>query len=189
MAIELVRVIHKQVIKPGLSRSGSILLDKVDRTTGNSDSPPYAQNRKQKVYVPYSDPITSSFAGYTDLIETDEVLLAADHPKGVIAGLVARGHVDAVKFQSNLIATPVVTNAQAGVPGGSFTITGTTFASLLPTLTQVHVTSAGVTTIVTTFSSNSGTAIVVANATFTLVAGMTVRVFANNKFSNSFIAV
>lgn len=191
MAIELVRVIHKQVIKPGLSRSGSILLDKIDRCQGNCENPPYAQNRKQKVYVPFSDPLSPTNAGFTDLVETDEVLLAADHPKGVIAGLVARGHVDAVKFQSNLIATPVVTNAQANTPGGSFTVTGTTFASLLPTTTRVIVNNAGAITTIqaASFSSNSGTVIVIANATFTLAAGMTVQVFANNKLSNIFTAV
>src|SRR4051812_5433865 len=109
MSINLVRVTHSQVLKPGISRNGSILLDKIDESQANSVG--YAQFRKQALYVPYADPTTPAFAGYLDLIQTDRVKLAAENPKGVIAGLVSRGHVTSVVVASNLIATPVVTNA------------------------------------------------------------------------------
>lgn len=190
MSIELVRVINSQVIRPGLIRTGSILLDKIDESQGNSDSPPYAQIRKQKLYVPYTDPVTSSFAGYTDLVQTDNVRLAADHPKGVIAGLVAEGYVTAFKFQSSLVATPVVTNAV--VTAGDVTITGTTFLSLTPTVTSVRVSPpGGPVQSVTSFSVHNATTITILDAaiTGTIVAGWTVQVFANNKLSNTFTAV
>lgn len=189
MAIELVRVVHKQVIKPGLSRNGSILLDKIDESQGNSSSPPYAQIRKQAVYVPYQDAITPTFAGYVDLIQTDRVKLQAELPDGVIASLVARGHVDSFAFQSNLIATSVVTSAVAAA--GDVTIGGTTFLSVLPTLTSVLVSPPGgpVQTIPqASFNVHTGVQIVILDAaiTGTIVAGWTVQVFANNKLSNIF---
>lgn len=190
MAIELVRVVHKQVLQPGISRNGSILLDKIDESQGNSSSPPYAQLRKQALYVPYADATTPTFAGYLDLIQTDRVKLAVEHPDGVISNLVAAGHVDAFAFQSNLIATPVVTNAVAAA--GDVTLTGTTFLSILPTITSVRVTPPGLATqTVTTFSVHSGTSIVILDAaiTGTIVAGWTVQVFANNKLSNIFTVV
>lgn len=189
MAIELVRVIHKQVKKPSFANTGSILLDKIDTSQGNSSSPPYAQNRKQKVYVPYQDATTPSFAGYIDLVQTDNVKLSVENPNGVLFQLEVRGHVDVFTFQSNLIATPVVSTAVA--TAGDVTITGTTFLSVLPTLTSVLVSPPGgpVQSVPqANFSVHNATTITIldANIAGTIVAGWTVQVFANNKLSNVF---
>lgn len=189
MAIELVRVIHSQVLTPGISRDGSILLDKIDKSQGNSDSPPYAQNPKQQVYVPYADPTTPSFAGYVDLIQTDEVKLQAEQPGGVITKLESAGHISTVVFQSNLIATPVITAAVAA--GGDVTLTGTTFLSVTPTTTTVRIgptVNALQTILSADFDTFTTTSIVILDGdiTGTAVAGWVVQVFANNKLSNTF---
>lgn len=193
MAIELLRVVHKQIKKPSFANTGSILLDKLDTSQGNSDSPPYAQNRKQKVYVPYVDATTPAFPGYIDLIQTDNIKLSAENPKGVLYQLEVRGHIDLFTLQSDLIATPVVSNAVKNTPGaGDVTITGTTFLSVSPTLTSVLVSPPGgpVQSIPSTsFEVGfSATNIVIldANITGTLGTGWTVQVFANNKLSNIF---
>lgn len=192
MAINLLRVTHKQVLRPGISRNGSILLDKIDESLGNENTS-HALVRKQKVYVPFADPLTPAFAGYLDFVQTDNVKLAAENPKGVIAGLVARGHVDAVIVASNLIATPVVTNAVA--TAGDVVLTGTTFLSVLPTLTSVILTPPGLAPI-TVPQANfvpgfTGTSLQIldANIPGTIVAGWTAQVFANNKLSNVFTVV
>jgi hypothetical protein len=192
MSINLVRVTHTQVLRPGISRNGSILLDKIDESQGNHSSPPYAQIRKQALYVPFSDPTTPSFAGYLDLIQTDNVKLASEHPDGVIVGLAARGLVTSVVVSSALIATPVITNAVA--IAGDVTLTGTTFLSVLPTLTSVKVTPPGLATQdvpQANFSVHNATTITIldANITGTIVPGWTVQVFANNKLSNIFTVV
>lgn len=196
MSIELIRVIHKQVIRPGLSRTGSILLDKMDTSQGNSSSPPYAQNRKQPVYVPFADATTPTFAGYVDLIQTDNVKLANEHPKGVIVGLNNRGLVDIITFQSNLITTAVVTAAVHDSPSsGDVTITisaATTYLSVTPTLTSVRITTLGgvVQTVQSTdfdAASDSTHIVIKANKiTGSIIAGWKVQIFANNKLSNLF---
>ena len=79
-----------------------------------------------------------SIPGFADLIETDAVLMHAD--RGVIRGLVASGVVASETFAPATQATPVVTNAQDGVPGvGDLTITGTTLFGFVPFLSSVRV--------------------------------------------------
>lgn len=129
MSIELVRVAHNQTV------NRSILLDKIDRSQGNFEG--YAQVRKQKVYVPYVNPIDTAVAGYIDFVPTDEVLLSSDH--GTISGLEDRGYITVTEFSSSLIVSPVITSAANAI--GVTTIGGTTFLSLLPDITYVTLTN------------------------------------------------
>lgn len=181
MSINLVRVINQQTIVR------SILIDKIDRSQGNSLG--YAQKAKQKVYVPYVNPVDSSVKGYVDLVPTDEVLLSAD--SGTIAGLKKAGRVDTAVVASNLVATPVVSAASDG--GTDITVDGTTFTSVTPDKTYLIVTNLlGVSLKVpsSAFGSFSGTEIVVADATVAALgtpeAGWKVQVQANSKLSNVF---
>src|SRR5690606_1223061 len=129
MAIELLRVIHEQLKKPSFANTGSILLDKIDESQGNSDSPPYAQIRKQEVYVPYEDADIGG-KGFIDLVQIDNVRLQNELDNGVIAKLEEAGHISTVVFDSSLIATPTLTNSVNAV--GTTTITGTNFVSIDP---------------------------------------------------------
>lgn len=193
MTISLIRVINEQTLPQGLSRDGSILIDKIDRSQGNSESPPYAQIAKQKIYVPYVNPINPLVKGYIDLVQTDEVKLAAQ-ADGSIGGLAATvpPKVTMAVVASNLIKTPTVTNAVAAA--GDVTITGTTFLSVAPDITYVDIVDAGgVTQRIASadFDTFLGTSIVILDAKIagTIVAGWTVRVFANSKLSNVFTVV
>lgn len=188
MTINLVRVINQQTLPQGLSRDGSILLDKIDRSQGNSENPPYAQLAKQKVYVPYANPLNTAVKGYVDLVPTDDVLLAAE-ADGSIGGLAATSpaRVTVAVVASNLVATPVasgVTNANPSV------ITGTTFTSVTPDLTYVEVTNlSGVTQLIpqSAFSAHSATSISVPDSAVTIgtpTSAWKFRVFANSKWSN-----
>lgn len=102
MSINLIRVTHSRNVLR------SILLDKIDKSQGNS--PGYASKAKQKVYVPYSNPLDSSVAGYVDLVPTDEVLLASA-PGGVISGLSDAGQAVVAVVASTLVTTPTVSAA------------------------------------------------------------------------------
>ncbi len=181
MPINYVRVIHQQT---GL---GSILLDKIDRSQGNFEG--YAQVPKQKIYVPFKNPVDPIVKGYVNLVPTGEVLLA-NQPKGSIGGLVTAGRVTVAIVASNLVATPVVT---AGTHGASTTITGTTFTSVAPDDTYLILTnniSGAVQKIPSaTFNTYSNTSIIVANASVTIgtpAAGWLAQVQANSKLSNVF---
>jgi hypothetical protein len=181
MSINLVRVINQQTLVR------SILIDKIDRCQGNFSG--YANRAKQKVYVPYANPVDSTVKGYIDLVPTDEVLLSAD--AGTIKKLKDAGKVDFAIVASNLVATPVVTAASDG--GTDITVDGTTFTSVSPDKTYLIVTNgSGVSLKVpsTSFGSFTGTQIVVADATVaalgTPAAGWKVQVQANSKLSNVF---
>jgi hypothetical protein len=197
MTVNLVRVVNQQTVPPGLSRDGSILIDKIDRSQGNSSSPPYAQVAKQKIYIPYKNPADPLVKGYVDLVPTDEVLLAAE-PDGSIGGLAiahtpypARVTVSVVN--SALLATATVT---AGNHASPVVIAGTGFLSVLPDLTSVEFTNAaGVKLLVpqaglTGGAPDSAIQIRVPNASFAALgapaAGWKIRVLANSKYSNSF---
>jgi hypothetical protein len=113
----------------------------VDRTSGQFETGlSHAQTAKQKVYVPYSNPLDSSVKGYIDMVPTDEVLLALAS-KGVLAGLAARGEVSTTLFSSALIAAPTITSASNAL--GLTTVNGTNFLSLAPDITYVTLTSPG----------------------------------------------
>lgn len=181
MSINLVRVINQQ------KRVSSILLDKIDVSQGNFEG--YAQHPKQKIYVPYKNPIDPSVKGYTDLVETDEVLLAMA-PKGVIDGLNTRGEISFAIVASSLLATPVITAASNAA--GTTTITGTTFQSVSPDLTYVTLTNlSGVSQKIpqSSFNSINGTTITILDGVVTIgtpTTGWKARVQANSKLSNQF---
>lgn len=187
MSLNLVRVINQQTLPVGLSRDGSILIDKIDRSQGNSESPPYAQIFKQKVYVPRSNPLNTAVKGYVDLVQTDEVKLASE-PDGSIGGLVAAGKVTVSVVSSALVAAPTASGVTDANPS---VITGTTFLSVAPDLTYVEVTnpSTGATQLVpqSAFSAHSATSISVPDSAITIgtpTTGWRFRVFANSKYSN-----
>jgi len=194
MTAMLVRVINGQKIVR------SILLDKIDRSQGNFT--PYAQRAKQKLYIPYVNPLDTTVPGYVDLVPTDEVLLQLNLPKGVIFQL-ANAPVGAVTkyvtyflHSGTLTIAPTVTAAVHAVPVGSSTITGTTFLSLTPDHTYVTLTNLtgssqviSDTTILGGGGSIGATSIVVPNAVVTIgvpAAGWLVKVQANSKVSNTF---
>lgn len=182
MPILLTRVTNEQTIVG----DASILIDKIDKSQGNSDSPPYAQRAKQKVYVPYWNPIDASVKGYIDMVQTDEVMLSMEK-YGTIGALETEGIVSVAVFSSALIATPAVTGAANAL--GTTTIDGTTFLSLTPDVTYVDfINPAGVTQRIeqTDFASHIATQITVLDGKLTGVpgAGWTVTVQANSKLSN-----
>lgn len=193
MSITLVRVTNEQTLPQGLSRDGSILLDKIDKSQGNSDSPPYAQLEKQKIYVPFVNPLDTAVNGYTDLVQTDEVILASA-ADGSIGGLAntTPPRVTVVAFDSALIATPVVSNSTNGA--GTTTVTGTTLLSVSPDRTRLRLTNdLGASQIIeeADFASHNGTTITFIDAKVTVAGGppatdWTVQVFVNSKWSNLF---
>lgn len=195
MTITLARVVNEQTLPQGISRDGSILLDKIDKSQGNSEQPPYAQVPKQKIYVPYANPADTGVKGYVDLVMTDEVMLqlAANGSIGGLAGKTPPD-VSVALVASNLIATAVVTAAVSGAPGaGDITITGTTFLSVAPDRTRVYLTDlTGAVQIIeqANFNTHTATSIIILNAQLAGAAapGWKVRVFANSKFSNEFTA-
>lgn len=130
MSIQLVRVINQQIL------NRSILLDKIDRSQGNFTS--YAQRAKQKLYVPYKNPLDLAVKGYVDLVPTDEVLLHLRND-GVIKKLADSGYASYSQFSSSLITTPVITAATNAA--GDTTIDGTTFFSVSPDVTYVTFTN------------------------------------------------
>lgn len=181
MAINLVRVINQQTLVR------SILIDKIDRSQGNFSG--YANRAKQKVYVPYANPVDTTVKGYIDLVPTDEVLLSADN--GTIKKLKDAGKVDFSVVASNLVSTPVVTSANDA--GTDITVNGTTFLSVSPDKTYLIVTNgAGVSLKVpsTSFSVGTNIQIVVPDAIVaalgTPAVGWKVQVQANSRFSNIF---
>ena len=190
MSITLTRVAHDQagaVVK-------SILLDKIDKSQGNSDSPPYAQLSKQQIYVPYANPVAlpsgNAIAGYSDLVQTDNVLLAMELT-GSIGGLETAGEVTVTVFSSALVATPAVTGAANA--GMVTTVTGTTFLSVAPDVTELILENpAGTSTQVlqeADFASHTATTITFADATITIgspTTGWKVTVYVNSKQSNQF---
>ena len=179
MAATLFRVVNQQRL------NRSILLDKIDRSQSNFSG--YAQVAKQKVYVPYVNPLDTSVKGYTDLIPTDEVLLnVIGH--GSIKRLSDEGYVSFVAFNVALTKAPIITSSVDAF--GILTINGTTFLSLAPDVTYVTVTSPGGSTQTipqSAFATHTGIAITIANATITIgvpIPGWKVQIKANSKLSN-----
>jgi hypothetical protein len=192
MTINYVRVINAQVIPQGISRNGSILIDKIDRSQGNNSSPPYAQIAKQKIYIPYSNPLDSSVPGYIDLVPTDDVLLAS-LPDGSIGGLANSipACVSISTIASDLLAKSHVSSANYDAGTTDLTITGTTFLSVDPDVTYVDLVNAsGVRQHIAevNFTSIAGTQIVIPLSAITIgtpSTSWTLTVFANSKRSNS----
>src|ERR1700754_4851101 len=130
MSIQFVRVVNQQVL------NRSILLDKIDRSQSNFTF--YAQVAKQKIYVPYANPLDTTVKGYIDLVPTDQVLLNL-RDDGVIKGLSDSGYVTYSQVSSTLLATSVISAASNA--GGETTIDGTTFTSQAPDITYVTLTN------------------------------------------------
>lgn len=190
MPILLTRVVNEQTI----TGTASILLDKIDKSQGNSDSPPYAQRAKQALYVPYWNLVDPTVKGYVDLVQTDEVLLAME-PHGTIGGLEANGVVTVTVFSSGLIATPTIIAAANG--GGGFTVIDgnpvtDTYLSLSPDVTYVDLVDlAGVTQRIeeADFAVHTANQIQIADGVVTggpPGLGWTVTIQANSKLSATF---
>ena len=177
------RVVNEQTI------NRSILIDKIDRSQGNFEG--YAQKAKQKVYVPFVNPLDRTVKGYLNLVPTDEVLLSANG--GTIKGLQDSGYVSVLDVDSADVAVPVVTGAvHVAGPPAKTTITGTTFTSLYPDVTRVQLMNLAST--IETLSSGSfsvftNISIEILDASVTIGvpgAGWKVRVQSNSNFSNWF---
>lgn len=189
MSVQLVRIINSQTRVRGLvANDGSILIDKIDKSQGNSENPPYAQNAKQQIYIPYANPFDPAVAGYTDLVQTDEVKLALEEG-GSIGGLTQFiPPVASVAFvNSDLIQTPVVGGATNS--GGSTFIGGSTFVSVSPDRTRVILTNlSGVQQIIEEANMTiTDNLIEIADGvvTGTPTVGWGIQVIANSKESNS----
>src|SRR5271157_235275 len=112
---------YVRVINGQHTFGNSVLLDKIDRTSGQFETDlGYAQTPKQAVYVPYYNPVDPTVPGYIDLVPSDEVLLQLYQPKGVINKLAARGVISYVLHHSAAVAAPSIT-ASAHVAGQSGT--------------------------------------------------------------------
>lgn len=189
MSITLARVVNEQVLPQGISRDGSILLDKIDKSQGHSESPPYAQIPKQTLYVPYVNPDDVAVKGYVDLVQTDEVILNLDPVTGSIGALAntTPPHVAVTLFDSALIATPVLTSAADG--GGDVPLVGTTFLSVAPDRTRVILTNAAgaqQTIEEGDFDTFTNTSIIILDGVIDIGAPAntwTAQVFANSKLS------
>ena len=146
MTAPILRVINSQsmLINPNLNTDlngnvqGSILLDKIDESQGNTEG--YAQKARQKLYVPWSNPIDPTVRGYVDLVQTDNVQLA-NGPHGVITGLIARGKVTSFTHTMAQVATPTTASAVYAAGPTTTTITGTTYLSLVPDNTYITLTN------------------------------------------------
>jgi hypothetical protein len=191
MSVTLVRVVNEQTLSQGISRDGSILLDKIDESQGNSENPPYAQIFKQTLYVPYWNPADPTVKGYVDLVQTDNVKLQAE-VDGSIGGLAntTPARVTITAFDSSLIATAVITSAANAA--GTTTIGGTTFLSVSPDVTKViltNLTGVSQTILQAAFSGHTAIQIQIPDAAVSIgtpATGWTAQVFANSKLSNVF---
>jgi len=191
MGILLTRVVNQQLTvgSAPYGANPSLLLDKIDKSQGNSENPPYAQIAKQQVYVPFWNPLDDSVNGYSDLVQTDEVLLAME-ADGVIGRLETDGEVVVTIFDSDLITIPTITAAANAA--GTTTIDGTTFLSVLPDITYVTLTNlVGATQIIpeASFVVHTAVQITFIDATVTIGVpgvGWTAMVQSNSKQSNTF---
>ena len=180
MSLTYIRVVNEQLI------NRSILIDKIDKSQGNSEG--YALKAKQKIYVPFLNPADTTVKGYLNLVPTNEVLLAANN--GTISGLASAGYITAAAVDAVDIVTPVVTGAVNAA--GVTTITGTTFVSLYPDVTKVTFTNLALATqtiLEGVFASINPTTITINDVDVTIGVpgvGWKVQVFANSKLSNEF---
>jgi hypothetical protein len=182
--VHYLRVIHAHKNEV----SASILIDKIDRSQGNFTG--YAYRGKQKIYVPYLNPVDTSVHGYLDLVPTDEVLLSWEN--GTIKKLFEQEYLDRAIVSADSIAKSTVTGVS--LAGSDVTITGTTFVSVEPDVTYVLVTnpSTGVTQSIPSSVFTSGwtaTQIVFPDSLIgigVIGSGWKVAVKANSKVSAQF---
>jgi hypothetical protein len=153
----MLRLIHNQV---GL---GSLLVDDLDdqlpnkevHRLGSTADPKaykrdgYANEPKQKCYIPRVKAGEPTIQGYIDLKETDRVTRSSS--LGKIEGLRRAGLISVVSFSPGDLAAPTLAVADLGTPGvGDLTLTGTNFVSLTPDLTSVIITGTGAITLTQT---------------------------------------
>lgn len=97
----------------------------------------YANNAKQKCYIPRTKPGDATVAGYIDLDETQRVTHSAF--KGKIKGLQTSGHITVVSLTASDLSAPVITGAAIDDPAaGDVTIAGSGFLSVAPDATTVR---------------------------------------------------
>jgi hypothetical protein len=163
----------------------------------------YANSPKQSCYIPRTKPGDATVAGFIDLDETSRVTHSAF--SGKIKGLQRAGLISVVSLVATDLVSPVVTNAQIGVPGaGDVTITGTGFLSVSPDITKVLLWGAtvGGTLAAPAFTLTTAQIIVAPGGAVTntsividttingaLAAGDFVRVVADGRNSNTFTIV
>ncbi len=180
MSVNYVRVINNQVI------NRSILIDKVDRSQGNFSG--YANITKQKIYIPYVNPLDVTVKGYLDLVPTDEVLLS--YNIGGIKGLDDEGYINSLRVDSDTIVAPIIT--VGSLTGSDVSLTGTTFTSINPDVTSVILTNlVGQTQKIpeSVFVTFTGVSIIFPDSAVTIGtpdAGWKAQVFANSKLSNTY---
>lgn len=150
----MLRLIHTQVVQ------GALLVDDIDDglpnkpthrigSVGDPNAYPrdgYANDPKQGCYVPRVKITDPTIAGYIDLDETERVILSAG--KGKIWGLQRTTPyplITVVSFVEGDVVAPVITGVTLDSPAlGDATINGTTFLSVVPEITSVHLYGAGV---------------------------------------------
>jgi hypothetical protein len=178
MSATLVRVINGQRLPR------SILLDKIDRTSGQfEDGITYALQPKQKVYVPYTNPLDPTVAGYIDLVPSDEVLLQLNLPHGVIFKLASSPPGPGTKYVSffthsgALTATPVVTASVHGAATGQTGTHGQFAAAVGPIANFTDATASAfagtdggkfITVSGSTHTTNNGTFLIASNTSATV---------------------
>lgn len=201
----MLRLVHTQTVQ------GALLVDDIDdglpnkltHRLGSTGDPKaykrdgYANEPKQKCYIPRVKPTDSTIAGYIDLNETPRVQMSA--AQGKIAGLTRAGKITVVSFIASDLTTPVITNAVVASPGaGDITITGTNFLSVAPNISKVRLFGAGVGDITLTRTqillgtggAFTNTSIVIDTLLApSLAAGDSVIVTADDNASNTFVAV
>ncbi len=184
--MELIRVVNEQVVPPGLSNDGTVIVDKI------GPSPGFSTYARQRMYVPFANPNNPVLKGYIDLVPTDEVLMAVERG-GSIYGLSRTDPptLSFFSFASEDAATPVVSSVEHGVVSEETTVTGTVFVSLTPDITYVQFENgSGIVQRVprSSFSSISDTEVVVPDSAVSIGtpdSTWSVKVFANSKLSNS----
>lgn len=158
----MLRLIHNQTVL------GPVLIDDIDdglpnktkHRLGSMANPDayarggYANEPKQKCYIPYYKPGDQTIQGYIDLRETQRVMHS--YGKGKISGFSQAGLIQVVQFVHTDLATPTVAS---GVLAGDLTITGTKLLSLIPNESYVIITGTGAVTLSrTTILAAGGTA-------------------------------
>lgn len=188
MTVQYIRLVNQQQI------NRSILIDKIDRSQSNFTG--YAQRAKQKIYVPYANPVDPTVKGYIDLTPTDEVLLSVD--SGTIAKLIAASaHYPTPLLTKTLVlSTLTLAPSILSVVDGGVTTTitgpaaGATFVSQLPDKTYLLLTDlSGVTRkyAAPTITIASTSSITIPDVSITggpLASGWKVQVLSNSKYSN-----
>jgi hypothetical protein len=147
----MLRLIHSQ------TQQGPLLVDDIDdglqnKTThrmGSVADPNayardgYANKPKQSCYISRVKPTDTTLPGYIDLEETARVLHSSGG--GKIMGLQAAGLISVVSFVEADLDAPVISGVTQDIPAvGDVTIDGTSFLSVSPEITSVHLYGAGI---------------------------------------------